>query len=323
MKAVVYRGPRNVKVEDMPEPKPKPDEVLVKFRVGSICGTDIHFYKGEWTDLAIGRIIGHDACGQVEETGDRVAVVPKVYCGSCRFCVQGRPNLCENGSFMGFERDGLFAELVAAPKKNLQPIPDNVSFEEAGVLEPVALALHTFDLLQPRLGEWATVLGQGPIGLLMTQVAKISGCRVIAIDPEDYRLKLSKKYGADVCINPKVENVADRVKSITDGGSDTVIEAAGRRETVEQTPSLARKVGRIALVGDFSGYIQFDKAPEAVFFSVYLNPLKYPLALDLLSRRILDVKSLITHKFPLTRFEEAIETSIDYSKRPAKVLLTS
>jgi len=323
MRAVVYRGPRNIKVEDVPEPKPGPDDVLVKFRAGSICGTDLHYYKGDWTDLDVGRIIGHDACGQVEETGERVAIAPSVYCGTCRFCTQGRPNLCEHGSFMGFERDGLFSELIAAPKKNLQFIPDNVSFEEACVLEPVALALHTFDLLQSKVGEWATILGQGPIGLLMTQVAKISGCRVIAVDPEDYRLKLSEKYGADVCVNPKIENIAGRVKSITNGGSDLVVEAAGRRETVELTPLLARNMGRIALVGEFSGLIKFGEAQEAVFFSVSLNPLKYPLALDLLSRRILNVKNMITHRFPLTMFEEAIKTAADTSKKPVKVLLTT
>jgi len=324
MKAVVYRGPRNIRVEDVPEPKPKRNEALVRFKAGSICGTDLHFYRGEWTDLTVGRIIGHDACGLIEETGERVAVIPKVYCGSCRYCMHGRPNLCERSDgFMGFELDGLFSEWIAAPKRNLPPIPSNVSFEEASILEPVSLALHTFDLLSPRAGEWATILGQGPIGLLMTQVAKVSGCRVIVIDPEDYRLKLSEKYGADLCINPKNENATERVRAVTDGGSDMVIEAAGRRETVEQTPLLVRKVGRVALVGDFSGFMKLGEAEEAMFFSVVVNPLKYPLALDLLSRKLLDVKGLITHKFPLTEFEKAIKAAADPSKRPLKVLLVS
>jgi len=84
MKAVVYRGPRNIRVEDVSEPKPKRDEALVRFKVGSICGTDLHFYRGEWTDLAVGRIIGHDACGQVEETGERVAIIPAVRVDTAR-----------------------------------------------------------------------------------------------------------------------------------------------------------------------------------------------------------------------------------------------
>jgi len=323
MKAVVYRGPRNIRVEEVPEPKPKRDETLVRFRAGSICGTDLHYYKGEWKKLKKGRIIGHDACGQVSETNERVAINIVISCGYCRYCQQGQPHLCQFSSFMGFERDGLFSELIAVPKRNLLSIPEDVSSEEAGVLEPVALALHTFDLLQPRAGEWVTILGQGPIGLLMTQVAKISGCRIIAVDMEDYRLKLSEKYGADVGINPRNENVARKVRSLTQEGSGMVIEAAGRKETVEYTPTLVRRAGRVALVGEFSGRIKFDVAAEATFFSVYLNPLKYSLALDMLARKVLDIEGLITHRFPLVDFEKAIETATDPAQKPIKILLTS
>jgi L-iditol 2-dehydrogenase len=311
-------------VEEVPEPKLASDEVLVKFRAGSICGTDLHFYRGEWTDLAVGRIIGHDASGEVVKTGERVAIVPSVFCGSCKYCLTGRPNLCEKGSFMGFERDGLFSELIAVPKKSLQPIPNDVSFEEAAVLEPVALALHTFNLLSPKIGEWVTIIGQGPIGLLMTQVAKISGCRVIAIDLQDYRLELSKKYRTDLCVNPENENATEKVKAVTEGGSDIVIEAAGRRETVEQTPMLVRPAGRVALVGEFSGFMKFGMAGEAIFFSVYgPNPRSYELALDLISKKIIDVKSLITHKFPLEDFQKAIKTANNPSLRPVKVVILS
>lgn len=323
MKAVVYRGPRNIRVEDVPEPKPKRDEALVRFRAGSICGTDLHFYRGDWKNLKKGRIIGHDGCGLTADTNERVAIVPDISCGHCRYCQQGRPNLCERGSFMGFERDGLFSEWVAVPKRNLHLIPDNVSFEEAAMLEPVALALHTFELVRPRVGEWATVLGQGPIGLLMTQVAKISGCRVIAVDIEDYRLNYSEKYGADVCINANDEKVAKKVKLLTRVGSDIVIEAAGRKETVEQTPALVRPAGRVALAGEFAGRIKFNAAAEATFFCVYNNPLKYPLALDILARKVLDVKGLITHRFQLTEFGKAIETALTPAQKPVKILLTS
>jgi threonine dehydrogenase-like Zn-dependent dehydrogenase len=322
LKAVVYYGPRNLKVKEVPEPKLASDEVLVKFKAGSICGTDLHFYRGEWTDLTPGRIIGHDACGEVVKTGERVAIVPSVFCGFCKYCLMGRPNLCEKGSFMGFERDGLFSELIAAPEKSLLPIPNDVSFEEAAVLEPVALALHTFNLLSPKIEDWVTVIGQGPIGLLMTQVAKISGCKVIAIDLQDYRLKLSKRYKADVCANPESENVIEKVKAVTKGGSDIVIEAAGKRETVEQTPMLVRPAGKVALIGEFSGFMKFDIAGEAIFFSVYgPNPLSYKLALDLISKKVVDVKGLITHKFPLKEFQKAIKTANDPALRPVKVVL--
>ena len=319
MKAIVYRGPKNVKVEDVMEPKPAQNEVLVRFKAGSICGTDLHYYKGEWKDLEIGRIIGHDASGQITETGQRVAIIPFIFCGSCRYCLEGRPNLCERWRIMGFNRDGCFSELIAVPRKNLLPIPNNITYEEAAILEPVALALHTFDLLQPRLRQWATIVGQGPIGLVMVQVARASGCRVIAIDLEDYRLVLSKEYGAEVCINPKSQNVAEKVKTLTEGGSDIVVEAAGKRETVEQTPKLVSRAGKVALVGESSGFIKFEG--EAVFFGIWLNPLKYALALDSVAKGIINVKSLITHKFPLVDFERAIETATNPAKRPVKVIL--
>ncbi|MFX1486396.1 MAG: zinc-binding dehydrogenase [Promethearchaeota archaeon] len=319
MKAVVYRGPKKMKPEDVPEPEPAQNEVLVRFKAGSICGTDIHYYRGEWKSLKIGRIIGHDASGQIMETAQRAAIVPFVSCGACRYCLEGRPNVCEKWSIMGFNRDGCFSELIAVPRENLLPIPNNVTYEEAAILEPVALALHTFDLLQPRFGQWATIVGQGPIGLVMTQVARASGCRVIAIDLEDYRLAISENYGAEVCINPKSQNVVEKVRTITDGGSGIVVEAAGKKETVEQTSKLVSRTGKVALVGESSGTMKFEG--EATFFGVWLNPLKYALALDSLSKGIIDVRGLITHRFPLTDFERAIETATDTEKSPVKVIL--
>ena len=321
LKAVVYRGPTSIKVEDVDYPRPRKDEVLVKFRAGSICGTDLHFYKGEWTDIRVGQIMGHDACGRRIDTDERVAMIPILFCGSCGYCLHGKPHLCEERKTMGFSTDGFFAEYIAIPERNLLPIPDDVSDEEAAILEPVALAIHTFDILQPRLGEWATIIGQGPIGLLMTQVAKLRGCRVIVIDLEDYRLRLSERYGAEVCINAREEDPVERVKKVTERGSDMVVEAAGRKETVEQTPFLVRSAGRVALIGESEGYLKLGQVGEAMFFAGYLTPFDYSLALDLISKRVVDVKSLITHKFRLVDFEKAIQTAADPSKKPIKVVL--
>ncbi len=312
-----------MKVEEVAKPQPSDKEVLVEFSAGSICGTDLHFYKGEWTRLRIGQIVGHDACGTRADTGERVAMVPNIYCGSCYFCFQGLPHLCENGKTMGFGTDGFFAEFIAIPTKNLVPIPTNVSEKEAAILEPVALAIHTLDLLQPRLRDWVTIVGQGPIGLLMTQVAKLKGCRVIAMDLHDYRLELSERYGADVCVSAREEDAAKRVKEITKRGSDVVIEAAGTKQTVEQTPFMVRSAGKVALIGENEGYLNLGNVGEAIFFSGYLSPLDYPLALDLISKRLLDVKGLITHTFNLTDFEQAIQTADDLEEKPVKVVIVA
>jgi len=321
LRAAVFNGPKNMRIEEVAKPKSSANEVLVKFRAGSICGTDLHFYRGEWTRMRVGQIIGHDACGVRVDTGERVAMVPTLYCGSCYFCLQGLPHLCESRKTMGFSLDGFFAEFIAIPTENLVPIPENVSDEEAAILEPVALAIHTLDLLQPKLGNWVTIIGQGPIGLLMTQIAKLKGCRVIAIDLHDYRLKLSEKYGADICLNAGEGDIEKRVKAITVRGSDIVIEAAGTKRTVEQTPFLVRSAGKVALIGESEGYLNLGNVGEALFFSGYLSPIDYPLALDLISKKLVDVKGLITHKFKLIDFELAIQTADNPGEKPLKVMI--
>ena len=322
MKAAVYRRPHNIKVEDVPEPKVSGKKVLVKFKAGSICGTDLHFFRGEWKWMKRGRIIGHDACGVRADTGERVVMVPIAHCGSCYFCLRGLPTYCTRGKFMGLTRDGFFAETVALRSRNLIPVPESVSDEEAAVVEPVALALRVLEALKPNVGDWATIIGQGPIGLLMTQVAKLKGCRVVAVDLEDYRLRLAEKYGAEFCINARREDAVKRVREITKRGSDVVVEAAGTEGTVEQTPFMVRKAGKVALVGESKGYLNLEDADEAVFFTVYISPVEYPLAVELIAKKTVDVKGLITHRFRLADFESALRTADNIAEKPLKIVIT-
>ncbi len=308
MKAAVYHGQGKIQLDDVPPPILSGNKVLVKFKIGSICGTDLHFYRGEWK-IKLGRIIGHDACGVREDTGERVVMVPIYYCGSCFYCLRGLPALCTQGKFYGINKDGFFAESIQLRKKNLIPIPKEVSDEEAGIMEPIALAIHVLDKVKPNVNDWVTILGQGAIGLLVTQVAKLKGCKVIAVDLKNRRLDLAKKYGADVCIQASEEDVAKRVKEITKRGSDVVIEAAGTRKTVEQTPFLVRKAGQVALVGEFSGCLDMEDVDDAAFFTTYNSPVEYPLAIRLLAEKKVDVQTLITHRFRLADFQKAIETA--------------
>jgi threonine dehydrogenase-like Zn-dependent dehydrogenase len=322
LKAVIYHGPRKIKAEDVPEPQVKGRKVLVKFKAGSICGTDLHLYRGDWV-IKRGRIIGHDAWGIRADTGERVVMVPLTWCGKCYHCLRGHPSLCERVLYFGLTKGGFFAESVALRERNIVSLPDGVSDEEAAMMEPVALALHTLDLLKPDADDFATIIGQGPIGLLMTQVAKLKGCRVIAIDTEDQRLKLAEKLGADFCINAANEDAVKRVKEITKRGSDVVVEAAGKTQTVEQTPLLVRKAGRVALVGEFEGKMNFGDADEACFFTTYISPLEYPTAVDLVARKKLDLQSLVTHRFKLKDFEEAIAAADNPAEKPVKVIVTA
>lgn len=322
MKAAVYHGPRNIKIENVPEPEVKGNRVLVKFKAGSICGTDMYFYRGDWKWMKKGRILGHDACGVRDDNSERVVMVPIVNCGHCYFCLRGLPTYCVRGKFYGLTRDGFFAESKAMLPRSLIPLPSNVSDEEAAVVEPVALALRVLNYLKPNLRDWVTVVGQGAIGLLMTQIALMKGCRVIAVDLEDYRLELSEKYGADAVINAKKEDVPKTVRKLTKMGSDFVIEAAGTTQTVEQTPFLVRKAGKVALVGESKGYLNLEDADEASFFTIYISPIEYPSAVELIARKLVDVKGLITHMFKLDDFEKALQTVDNPVEKPLKVIVT-
>jgi threonine dehydrogenase-like Zn-dependent dehydrogenase len=322
LKAIVYRGPHKIKVEEVTEPRISGRKVLVNFKAGGICGTDMHFYRGDWRWMKRGRIIGHDACGVRADTGERVVLMPLVYCGKCVYCLRGLPTYCTRGKFLGLTRDGFFAEKLVLNPKNLIPVPDSVSDEEAATVEPVALALRVLNALEPNVGDWVTIVGQGAIGLLMTQVARVKGCRVIAVDLEDYRLRLAEKYGAEVCVNAGSEDVVKRVREITKYGSDLVVEAAGTKGTVEMTPFIVRKAGKVALVGESKGYLNLEDADEAVFFTMYISPVEYPLAVELLAKKIVDVKGLVTHRFRLADFGRALRTVEDPTEKALKVIVT-
>jgi threonine dehydrogenase-like Zn-dependent dehydrogenase len=323
LKAAVYRGAHNIKVEEVPEPTVKGKRVLVHFKAGSICGTDMHLYRGDWKWMKQGRILGHEAWGIREDTGERVVMVPIVNCGHCYFCMRGYPTYCVKGKFYGLTRDGFFAESKAMLPRSLVALPSSVSDEEAAVVEPVALALRVLNNFKPNLGDWVTIIGQGAIGLLMTQVALMKGCRVIAVDLEDYRLELSERYGADAMINAQKENVIKTVRKLTKIGSDFFIEATGTVKAVEQTPFLVKKTGKVALVGESKGYLNLEDADEASFFTIYISPIEYPSAVELIARKLVDVKTLVTHKFKLEEFEKALQTADNSSEKPLKVIVTA
>src|SRR5208283_2931118 len=183
-------------------------------------------------------------------------------------------------------------------------------------------ALRVLDYMKPNLGDGVTIIGQGAIGLVMTQVALLKGCRVIAVDLEDYRLDLSEKYGADAVINAKHGDVIKTVRKLTKRGSDLVIEAAGTTRIVEQTPHLVRKAGKVALVGESKGRLNLEDADEASFFTIYISPVEYPSAVELIDRKLVDVKGLITHRFKLEDFEKALETVDTPAEKTLKVIIT-
>ena len=305
MKAAVFYGPRDMRIEERPSPQPGDDEVLNRVKAASVCGTDLHIFNGD-LEVKTPLILGHDFSGVVEKAGkdvrgfregDRVIAHMVRYCGDCFFCRQGRYNLCLRNTWMGFEIDGAFAEYVVVPARDTLPIPDRISFEEAAITEPTVVALRVMDLARPKIGETMAIFGQGPIGLVQTQVAKLAGLRVIAIDPLEERLELARSFGADHLLNPRKKNAVEAILELTDGlGVDYAVEDSGSQEAVDLAGEVTRPGGKVLLVGEGK---ELHGPPiqhrERAFIEVLVDPLKYPLALKLIAEGKVDVRTMISH----------------------------
>lgn len=318
MKAAVLYGKGNIIIENRPIPKPRINELLVRIKAASICGTDLHFFKGE-LPMKEYRVLGHDFSGVVDAVGkdvamfrrgDRVTSEIVRYCGKCYYCLLGNYHLCVDNTFMGFEIDGAFQEYVTVPEKNAFKIPDEVSFEEAAILEPVTVSLHAMDFVQPKLSEQVAVFGQGPIGLVYDQVAMLQGLEVIGIDIRDDRLRLAKELGINHTINSLKTNVKEEVLSVTNGiGADYSVEAVGKQVTIDQASEVTRSGGKIIIIGegkDLRGPpIRLD---DVAIFTVFNGgSRKHPIALDLISNDKVNVKRLITHTVDLTHLPETMK----------------
>ena len=323
MKAAVWYGGKNIRIEDLPKPEIKEDEVLVKVRAAGICGSELHAYEGISERRKPPLVMGHEFAGEVAEVGrrvegfqkgDRIVIEPITRCGICDQCLRGRGNICRNVKLLGLHVNGAFAEYVPAPARNCYELPDNVKFEEASTVEPLAVAVHAANRTPVKLGDNVVVLGAGIIGLAALQVAKLMGTRrVLVADVVDYRLALAKKLGADEVINSKVEDSAKKVMELTDmKGADAVLEAVGIQSTVQQAISMVGIGGRITVIG------MLEKAMSLGMLDFVVKELdlkgsygyvsdEFKAALGLISDRKVNVKSLITNVLPLSDITQGFE----------------
>lgn len=331
MKAAVFYGPKDMWIEERPLPQLREDEVLILVKAASICGTDLHIFNGN-LEVETPLVLGHDFSGIVEEVGkdvthfqkgDRVIAHMVRYCGECLFCRQGRYNLCLKNTYMGFEVDGAFAEYVIAPARDVILIPAEVSLEEAAITEPIVMALRVMDFAQAKIGETMAIFGQGPIGLVQTQVAKLAGLRVIAIDPLEERLKLAEGFGANHVLNPRKKDIANAILKLTDGiGVDCAVEDSGSQEAIDLASRVTRPGGKVLFVGegrDLRGPIIQHR--ERVFVEVLVDPWKYPLALKLLAEKRVDVRSLVTHEVKLDEIADLFKDFSEGRLKAVKVLV--
>ncbi|MDR7433852.1 MAG: alcohol dehydrogenase catalytic domain-containing protein [Armatimonadota bacterium] len=333
MKAVVFYGPGEVAVEERPLPSPGPDEVLVRVQAASVCGTDVRIYRGE-IDVSPPVVLGHDFAGVVEKVGEeveevtrgmQVVVEPIRSCGACRVCMEGRYNLCPDGGFHGFNLDGGFSEYALVHVTCLHDA-QGLPVEEAGAVEPVVVALASLRKANPHLWDYLVVFGQGPIGLTITQVAKLQGLRVIAVDPLPRRLDLAREMGADHVVNPDEVDPVQAVLELTGGnGADVAIEASGTQLAVDWSAEVVRPGGKLVFVGEQSGLhgppMEEMMNKELETFAVALGAGLYPRAIDLLASGKVQMRPLITHTVTLEELPGVLEQLSDGTLEAVKVLV--
>lgn len=319
MKALLLPEYNNLQIADLPVPSPAADELLVRVAACGICGSDVHGYDGSSGRRIPPVVMGHEAAGTVEAVGsdvhdfapgDRVTFDSTVFCGKCEFCLNGQMNLCSNRQVLGvscgeYRRYGAFAEFVSVPARISCHLPDDLSFQEAAMLEAVSVALHGVGVTEMQMGSTVLVIGAGMIGLLLLQAARAAGASEVLIsDIDETRLKLAKDLGVDQALLASGQTLVDQVLQTTNGkGVDVVLEAVGRDETIASAIDCVRKGGTVTLVGNITPQVNLP-LQKVVSRQIRLQGScassgEYPQAIELMTQGKIKVGPLITAVAPL------------------------
>jgi L-iditol 2-dehydrogenase len=340
MKAAVLRGVDDLRLEELPDPQPADNEVLIRIRASGVCGTDVHMWEGTNDEGTFPFIPGHEWSGEVVEAGkdiktlsvgDRVVGEPFINCKVCANCKEGlATHMCTDWEYYGFswEHPGGMAEYCVSKEERLHKIPDGVSFEEGALVEAVSVSYY---------GLWGkgggaaphdrvVVFGAGPIGLFAMQVCQVSGAPVIVVEPQPHRRQLAQDLAADVVIDPAAGDVVEQVLDHTDGrGATLILECSGSDSALEATMDVVAKGGRIVLIGHSVG----RKVPIEIGRSIWQgatiagscdSPFFFAKTLAFMSRQLVDLTKVVTHRFPLADVLEAFELGKRASDS-AKILL--
>jgi len=316
-------GPGRLELHREGAPRAAEEESVLAVGAVGVCGSDLHWFRSAGIgDDRLRRplVLGHEFAGRVREgplRGRRVAVEPAINCGFCEFCLRGDPNLCAHIRFAGHDRqDGALRDEMAWPSRLFFPLPDGLTDSDGAMLEPLGVALHAVDLSGLRPGMSAGVFGCGPIGLLILQVARLAGAvRIVAMDPLAHRREAARELGASRVVSVSDgEPAADMTAGEGGDQLDVVFEAAGENAAVEAAVRSVRPGGRVLVVGipeeDRTCFSASTARRKGVTL-VVVRRMKhtYPRAIRLVERGLVDVRSLVTHRYPLERASEAFETA--------------
>lgn len=336
MKAAVYYGKHDLRVEDVPVRELKENEVLIKVKYCGVCGTDIHIFNGDGGSFEVTPplIPGHEFAGTVEKVGSAVTSVkvgdcvsadPNDMCGECYFCKNAMQHFCTNNIGVGTTVDGGFAEYVIIREKQVYKFAEGLSFIEAAMAEPISCCLHGIDLCDIKSGDTVLVMGGGPIGMIMMQLAKNAGAsKVIMSEPVEEKRAQAKKLGATLTINPLEEDV-EAVLAEYCNNVNVVIECVGNIHTQADAIKFAGKGATVMYFGLAAPEESLPLKPDDVFkkelkiTSSFINPYTFERAIQVLESKTIDLESLITNIVPLDEIADVF-TKPEY-RRTGKVMI--
>lgn len=319
MRAAVFHGVQRLTVDNVAMPTPKVNEVVLRVKACGICGTDQHIYHGHpgSAEAVVPVVLGHELAGEVVnvgdgvthvQPGDRVTVDPNMFCGICRFCRAGREHLCENLRAIGVTQDGGMAEFCCVPATNVYLLPDNLSYEEGALVEPLGCCVHGLDRVHVDPTQRVIIVGGGFIGMLMVQLIQAMGSSDISIvEPDSAKREAANLLGVTAAYTP---DDLDKLR----GQFDLVVECVGRRESMQSAVDLACRGGQVLLFGVASPDTEISVNPFKVFqqeltiSGSFINPHTHNRAIDLLKHGKVRVEPLISHRFALDDLPIAMNT---------------
>jgi len=342
MKALLLKGPGEAVVTELEQPSIGPEDVLIRSRAVGICGSDVELYRGIRPEgyYRYPVVPGHEWAGEVVAVGeqvrdispgDKVVAEGFLFCGTCRNCRMGLTNLCEAGyDEIGFTRTGGLAEYVAVPARLVHTLPGNAALEQAALLEPAAVVAHAMLRAQPRAGDTVVVVGDGTIGLLALQLARLFSPAVIALlGSRNERLELGRRLGATHTLNTREHDPQSLIHELTGGqGVDLVFERGNRPEGVGQALSLVRRGGTVVLEGIAGAGARLSIESDlfvlkhlAVYGIFGASSAAWTYAVQVFCAGLLNLAPLITHRFALDEYQTALDTLISRQAKMLKVLV--
>lgn len=326
MKALVYEGAWQMPQREIEMPEPGPQDVIVAVQAVGICGSDVHGYMGVTGRRKPPIVMGHEFSGIVSsagsavreyKVGDRVVAEPLLTCGECENCRAGRPNICLRRGGLGMNLNGAYADAVRVPEKMLHRLPEDMTWEQGALVEPLAVALHAVNLTPFALMETVVVIGAGTIGLLTLLAARLKGAgKVIITDANKHRLEMARELGAEIAINVTERDPIEIIQAETNGaGAGAVIEAVGISATAQQSLAAARPGGHVTWIGNSHPLVEINMQSivtrELTLHGAYGFNQEFARSMEVIRTERLPVKRLIEMKAPL---EDGTQIIYDLAK---------